>query len=109
MRRKARTGPRGLRSAAQLALHRKARLSRQLRALSVLGRPLGKGGKSQSPPGAGPGGLAGSEAQNWTEGVVGGVELEEAAERITRGGGEGSTLTPSARGEPLAVDAEPRQ
>lgn len=71
--------------------------------------PLGKGGKSQSPPGAGPGGLAGSEAQNWTEGVVGGVELEEAAERITRGGGEGSTLTPSVRREPLAVDAEPRQ
>lgn len=58
MRRKARTGPRGLRSAAQLALHRKARLSRQLRALSVLGRHRWvREGRARALLELGPGGL----------------------------------------------------
>lgn len=110
MRRKARTGPRGLQSAAQLALHRRARLSHRLRALSVLGRHRWvREGRARDLLELGPGGCAGSEARSWTEGVVGAVELEEAAESVIRDGGEGSMLTPSVRRELLAVDVEPRR
>lgn len=61
--------------------------------------PLGKGGKSQSPPGAGPGGLC------WFRGPEpdGGRGWGCGA-----GGGEGSTLPPRVRRELLAPDAEPR-
>ena len=93
----------------QLALHCRARSSRWLRALSTLGRHRWvREGRARALLEPGLGGCAGSEAQNWMEGVVGVVELEEAVERITRDGGEGST-PPSVRRELLAVDVEPRQ
>ena len=70
-------GLRGLRSAAQLALHCRARSSRRLRALSALGCRWVREGRARALLEPGLGGCAGSEAQNWTEDVVGGVELEE--------------------------------